>query len=389
MKLLLKNAEILTMVSPAFTGDIAIDNGKIVAVGAHLVYPDAEEKDLTGMTLMPGIVDAHTHVGMIGDSIGSEGHDGNEWDNPLTPELRAIDSINPYDKSFHLAPQYGITTLVTGPGSSNVLGGTFAAVKTKEGTVEQKLLRAPVAMKAAFGENVLNTYRAKKVQPETRMCVAALLRKALIAAQAYDRKMQAAAGDLSQFPDRDLGKEALAKVLRGEMHMKIHCHQRQDILTAIRICNEFNIRYTLDHCTEGYMIMDEIKEALKHNCDGIIIGPMLGGRRKVECQNLTIKAPKHYYDAGVPFAIMTDFPIMQLNCLLPQAAMAAGEGVPDDVILQSITINAARANQIADRVGSLEAGKDADIAVFTGNPLEYRSRCVMTVIDGEIVYNTL
>lgn len=386
MMLLLKNARIKTMVSPEFTGDIALEGGKIAAIGQNLCYPDAETLDLTGKLVMPGIIDAHCHIGLHGDSVGSEGHDVNEWDNPNTAELNSIDSINPYDKSFAEACSVGTTTVVTGPGSSNILGGTFSAVKTKPGTVEEKLLRSQVAMKSAFGENVIKTYRGRKEQPQTRMCLAAHLRKALIAAQEYDRKTADAAGDPSKLPVYDAGKAALAKVLRGEMHMKIHCHQRQDILTAIHICNEFRVRYTLEHCTEGYMILDEIQKALTENCDGIILGPMMNGRRKVEIQNLTIEAPKLYWEAGIPFALMTDCTVIQAICLRPQAAMAAGCGVPDDVILKAITLNAAKVNHIEDRVGSLEVGKDADLAVFTGNPLHYRTRCAMTVIDGRIVY---
>ena len=268
--LVLKNGNVMTMAGPAFVGDVAIENGKIVAVGQSLSYSDAEVRDVTGMTVMPGIVDPHCHIGMWEDAMGFEGADGNECTNPITPELRAIDAINPYDRCFEEAAAGGVTTCVTGPGSANVIGGQFVAIKTHGDSVEDMVLRFPVAVKAAFGENPKRVYDGKNQTPSTRMATAALMRKALIEAQEYNEKLEKGKADPEKMPERNLGKEILARVIRRELPMKIHAHRADDILTAIRICREFKLRYTLDHCTEGYLITDKLKEALSEDCEGII-----------------------------------------------------------------------------------------------------------------------
>ena len=257
--LLLKNGNVMTMAGPAFVGDVAIENGKIVAVGQSLSYSDAEVRDVTGMTVMPGIVDPHCHIGMWEDAMGFEGADGNECTNPITPELRAIDAINPYDRCFEEAVAGGVTTCVTGPGSANVIGGQFVAIKTYGDSVENMVLRFPVAVKAAFGENPKRVYNGKNQTPSTRMATAALMRKALIEAQEYNEKLEKGKADPEKMPERNLGKEILARVIRRELPLKIHAHRADDILTAIRICREFKLRYTLDHCTEGYLITDKLK----------------------------------------------------------------------------------------------------------------------------------
>lgn len=278
--LVLKNGNVMTMAGPAFVGDVAIENGKIVAVGQSLSYSDAEVRDVTGMTVMPGIVDPHCHIGMWEDAMGFEGADGNECTNPITPELRAIDAINPYDRCFEEAAAGGVTTCVTGPGSANVIGGQFVAIKTYGDSVDDMVLRFPVAVKAAFGENPKRVYNGKNQTPSTRMATAALMRKALIEAQEYNEKLEKGKADPEKMPERNLGKEILARVIRRELPMKIHAHRADDILTAIRICREFKLRYTLDHCTEGYLITDKLKEALGEDCEGIIVGPLLTDRRR-------------------------------------------------------------------------------------------------------------
>lgn len=384
--LLLKNGNVMTMAGPAFVGDVAIENGKIVAVGQSLSYSDAEVRDVTGMTVMPGIVDPHCHIGMWEDAMGFEGADGNECTNPITPELRAIDAINPYDRCFEEAAAGGVTTCVTGPGSANVIGGQFVAIKTYGDSVDDMVLRFPVAVKAAFGENPKRVYNGKNQTPSTRMATAALMRKALIEAQEYNEKLERGKADPEKMPERNLGKEILARVIRRELPMKIHAHRADDILTAIRICREFKLRYTLDHCTEGYLITDKLKEALSEDCEGIIVGPLLTDRSKIELKNLSFKAPKVLEQAGIEYAMMTDHPVIPEQYLPICTAVAVREGASEEGALKAITINAAKITGIADRVGSIEVGKDADIAVFSGHPFDFRSRCVLTLVNGKVAH---
>lgn len=384
--LLLKNGNVMTMAGPAFVGDVAIENGKIVAVGQSLSYSDAEVRDVTGMTVMPGIVDPHCHIGMWEDAMGFEGADGNECTNPITPELRAIDAINPYDRCFEEAAAGGVTTCVTGPGSANVIGGQFVAIKTYGDSVEDMVLRFPVAVKAAFGENPKRVYDGKNQTPSTRMATAALMRKALIEAQEYNEKLEKGKADPEKMPERNLGKEILARVIRRELPMKIHAHRADDILTAIRICREFKLRYTLDHCTEGYLITDKLKEALSEDCEGIIVGPLLTDRSKIELKNLSFKAPKVLEQAGIEYAMMTDHPVTPEQYLPICTAVAVREGASEEGALKAITINAAKITGIADRAGSIEVGKDADIAVFSGHPFDFRSRCVLTLVNGKVAH---
>lgn len=384
--LVLKNGNVMTMAGPAFVGDVAIENGKIVAVGQSLSYSDAEVRDVTGMTVMPGIVDPHCHIGMWEDAMGFEGADGNECTNPITPELRAIDAINPYDRCFEEAAAGGVTTCVTGPGSANVIGGQFVAIKTYGDSVEDMVLRFPVAVKAAFGENPKRVYNGKNQTPSTRMATAALMRKALIEAQEYNEKLERGKADPEKMPERNLGKEILARVIRRELPMKIHAHRADDILTAIRICREFKLRYTLDHCTEGYLITDKLKEALGEDCEGIIVGPLLTDRSKIELKNLSFKAPKVLEQAGIEYAMMTDHPVTPEQYLPICTAVAVREGASEEGALKAITINAAKITGIADRVGSIEVGKDADIAVFSGHPFDFRSRCVLTLVNGKVAH---
>ncbi len=384
--LVLKNGNVMTMAGPAFVGDVAIENGKIVAVGQSLSYSDAEVRDVTGMTVMPGIVDPHCHIGMWEDAMGFEGADGNECTNPITPELRAIDAIKPYDRCFEEAAAGGVTTCVTGPGSANVIGGQFVAIKTYGDSVEDMVLRFPVAVKAAFGENPKRVYNGKNQTPSTRMATAALMRKALVEAQEYNEKLEKGKADPEKMPERNLGKEILARVIRRELPMKIHAHRADDILTAIRICREFKLRYTLDHCTEGYLITDKLKEALGEDCEGIIVGPLLTDRSKIELKNLSFKAPKVLEQAGIEYAMMTDHPVTPEQYLPICTAVAVREGASEEGALKAITINAAKITGIADRVGSIEVGKDADIAVFSDHPFDFRSHCVLTLVNGKVAH---
>lgn len=386
--LILKNGKIIPVVGDEFVGDIAVENGKIIAMGEHLDYPEAEVRNVSGCTLIPGIVDAHCHIGMFEDGIGFEGDDGNEYSNPVTPELRAIDAINPYDKCFSEACAGGVTTTVTGPGSANVIGGQFVAMKTAGSRVEDMVIKEPIAMKAAFGENPKRVYSNSKTF-YTRMAVASTLRKALAETREYEKKIAEAGEDASKLPAFDFKKESLLPVIRRELPLKIHAHRADDILTAIRIAKEFNIRITLDHFTEGYLIINRIKDDLKELGAGVIVGPLLSDRSKVELRNLSMTAPRTLYENGIKFAMMTDHPVIPEQYLPVCAALAVREGLPEKAALESITINAAEIVGLGDRIGSLEVGKDADIAVFYGHPFDFRARCVMTVVNGEIVHDEL
>ncbi|MBR3487232.1 MAG: amidohydrolase [Clostridia bacterium] len=385
---ILKNANLITMapdLEEEFIGDIAVEGAVIKAVGKDLRFDGAEEIDLTGKTVIPGVIDAHCHIGMFEDGMGFEGDDGNEMSSTSTPELRAIDAINPYDKCFEEAMRGGVTTCVTGPGSANVVGGQFVAIKTHGRDVEDMVLRFPVGMKAAFGENPKRVYESRHTI-YTRMQIAATLRKTLTKAKEYERKLEAAKEDPSKAPDKDLAMEAMLPVIRRELPLKIHAHRADDILTALRIAREFEIRVTLDHCTEGYMIPELLKEGIRDTGAGIIIGPLLCDRGKIELRNQSFKAPVTLYQNGIEFAMMTDHPVIPEQYLPICAGLSVREGLPRYEALKSITINAARITGLDDRVGSLEPGKDADIAVFDGDPLEVYTHCVMTVINGRICH---
>ncbi len=381
--ILIKKGKILTMNDRVYEqGDILIKGKKILRIGENIEVPhDAEVIDATGMWVMPGIVDAHCHIGMWEDGIGFEGSDGNEATDPVTPELRAIDGINPEDNCFREARENGITTVVTGPGSANVIGGQFAALKTYGRRVDDMVIKEPLALKVSFGENPKWVYDGQKKAPSTRMATAAILRENLIKAQNYKRKLEQGEKDPDKMPDRDLKMEIMVKVLKREIPLKAHAHRADDILTALRIASEFNLDITLDHCTEGHRISDFLLEEEAK----VIVGPLFSERSKVELKNMTFKAPGILSKAGVKVAMMTDHPVIPIQYLPVCAAIAVKEGMDEMDALRSITINAAEITGIDDRVGSLEQGKDADIVIFDGHPLDFRTRAVWVFIDGYAV----
>ncbi len=381
--LLLKNGNLHTMTQDAFTGDILIENGKITAIGASLSADGAEVIDLGGQFVLPGLIDAHCHIGMWEDGMGEEGADGNEMTDPITPELRAVDGLNPFDPCFKEARDAGVTTAVTGPGSANVIGGQFAALKTYGRSIEEMTLRDPIAMKAATGENPKGVYTEKKVAPTTRMAIASLFRSTMTDAIEYQKGM----AKEEDKPDKDIAMEALLPVINRELTVKIHAHRADDILTGLRLAKEFNLKVTIDHCTEGYMITDVLKDRLTEQGAGIIIGPLLSERSKIELKNLSFEAPRILEEAGIPFAMMTDHPVIPIQFLPVQAGLAVREGLSEETALRSITRYAAEIVGISDRVGTLEVGKDADIAVFDGHPFDYRTHCVLTLINGSIVHH--
>ncbi len=383
--LFIKNGYIYTMAGEVLEGgDILIDNGKIVEVGKDLVAPlDAEVIDVEGKMVTPGFVDAHCHIGMFEDGMGFEGDDGNEWVDPVTPQLRAIDGINPMDRTFEEAVAGGVTTAVTGPGSANVIGGQFAAIKTYGDRVDDMIVKEPVAMKVAFGENPKRVYESQKKSPITRMSTAAILRETLFKARTYLNKKEKGLQDSSKIPEYDMKMEALIKVLKKEIPLKAHAHRADDILTAIRIAKEFDVNITLDHCTEGHLIAYHLAKEGKP----AIVGPTLSNRSKIELRNLTFDTPRILHKAGVKVAIMTDSPVIPSQYLPICAGLAAKSGLDEYEALKAITINSAEIVGIADRVGSIEIGKDADIVVFDGNPIkDIDCETYVTIIDGKVVY---
>ena len=359
-------------------GSVLVNGKKILAVGKDIFVPaEAKVIEAEGCIITPGLIDAHTHIGVHEEAMRWEGADYNERTNPITPQMRAIDAINPLDETFTRALHAGVTCAVTGPGSANVLGGTFLALKLSGRCVDEMVVKNPVAMKAAFGENPKHCYgQEERKSPITRMGIAALLREELSRAKDYERKLQEA----KETPDRDLGLEALLPVLHKEIPLKCHAHRADDILTALRIAHEFDLNVTLDHCTEGHLISDILaKEGFP-----VLVGPSLGSKTKIELKSKSFETVNLLYQAGLSVSIITDSPVIPLEYLPLCAGLAIKAGLPEQAAWEAITINPAKAAGIADRVGSLAPGKDADIVVFEGNPLrEIQARPRQVFLDGE------
>ena len=380
--LLIKNGYVKPMVGEDIPGGCVLlgDDGKIVAVGAEISAPDGcTVIDAQGRLVTPGCVDAHCHIGLDNQGMGWEGRDYNEIIDPLTPHMRAIDSINPQDEAFQLAIEGGVTTACTGPGSANVVGGSFAVIKLVGKRVDDMIVKHPLAMKCAFGENPKRCYgQGLKKSPTTRMATAALLRELLFKTQRYMQDQQS-----GKNPGFDMKLEAMIPVLKKEIPLKAHAHRADDIFTAIRIAREFDLDITLDHCTDGELIAEELaKEGLS-----AFVGPTLGSKSKIELRNKSFTTPAALHAAGVPISIITDAPVIPLQNLPMCAGLAANAGLPMDEAWKAITINPARQTGIGDRVGSLEPGKDADVVIWEADPLTtVGAGAWMTVVDGKIVY---
>ncbi len=361
-------------------GSLQIENGKIVRVGDFTVPTGAEVLKVQGAWVMPGIIEAHCHMGITEEKKGMEGDDCNENVAPVTPWLRAIDAINSMDAAFDDAVRAGITSAMIGPGSSNVVGGQFAFVKTKGRRIDDIVVKAPAAMKVAFGENPKVNYSGMGKSPVTRMSIAAMLREELSDARQYWQKKKHSK-DLQAF-EEDFQKECWIPVFEGEIPLKAHVHRVDDIFTAIRIAKEFGLRVTLDHCSEGHLIAEELA------AEGFpaIVGPDLASRSKIEVQNMAFKTVGILNQAGVMTAITTDHPVSLIQSLPLCAGLAVKAGLPMEEGLKSITIYPARICGVSQRVGSLEPGKDADIAIFDGNPMEVFTNTLYTIINGQIVY---
>lgn len=375
------NGKIFPMEGKSIDGGFVRTNGtKIEEVGPMSSYQTRKNEeviDVQGAWVLPGLIESHAHIGITEDKWGIIGDDCNEQTNPVTTALRAIDAVNPMDPAFHDAIEAGITSVMVGPGSSNVVGGQFVFMKTQGRCMDNMIVKYPAAMKVAFGENPKTAYGDKDQYPSTRMGTAALLRKTLFQAAQYEREKES--GSLEK---EDFDMEPWLPVLRREIPMKAHAHRADDILTAIRIAKEFQVDITIDHGTESHLIVDEVKAS----GFPVIVGPDLTARSKLEVKNLDFKTNKILQEAGVLFSITTDHPVSLIQYLPLCAGLAVKYGLPMEEGLKAITISAARICRVDDRVGSLKKGKDADIAVFSGNPLEVFTNTLYTIIDGEIIY---
>lgn len=380
--LLIKNGTVKTMAGDdIINGSVLIgDDGKIVAVGTDISAPEgAEVIDAAGRLVTPGCVEAHSHMGLHKAAMRWEGMETNESTDPITPQMRAIDGIDPMDSSFLNAIKYGVTTACTGPGSANIVGGTFAAIKLYGKRVDKMIIKDPVAMKCAFGENPKLKYgQGAKKSPVTRMAIASMLRDLLIKTKNYLDKKEA-----GKDPTYDPKLEAMIPVIKGEIPLKAHAHRADDIFTAIRIAKEFGVKLTIDHCTEGSLIADELAE------EGYpaLVGPSFGSRSKPELVNKSFATVNDLYKAGVPFCIITDAPITPIDSLPMLAGMATREGLPYEEAWKAVTAYPAAIMGIADRVGTLEAGKDGDVVIWNADPvLTVAASADITIIDGKIVY---
>ena len=378
--LLIKNGYVKTMAGADIeNGCVLIDDaGKIAAVGTDICADGAQVIDACGKLVTPGCVEAHCHIGVDNSKMRWEGMDYNEMSDPVTPHMRAIDGINPIDETFPLALSHGVTTACTGPGSANVVGGTFVAIKLAGNRVDDMILKNPLAMKVAFGENPKGCYgqRGGKT-PITRMATAALLRELLFKTRNYVQAKEA-----GKEPNFDMKLEAMIPVIKKEIPLKAHAHRADDIFTAIRIAKEFDVNLTLDHCTDGELIKDQ----LAAEGYSAFVGPTFGGKSKIELANKSFTTPGALHKAGVPISIITDAPVIPLEYLPMCAGFAVRAGLDYEEGWRAVTINPANQTGIGDRVGSLEVGKDGDVVIWNADPMTVlAAESAVTVVDGKIV----
>lgn len=383
--MLIINAKIHTMVSNNIEdGFIFINGSKIKDIGnmQDLKYTDKDIIDLKGKDVYPGFIDAHTHIGMFEDGLAFEGDDGNEENDPIAPNLRAIDAANPMDRCFKEALLSGVTTVVTGPGSANAIAGQLACLKTSGKRIDKMIIKEPIAIKFALGENPKSVYNGKNQSPSTRMAIASLIREELSKATEYLKNLELFELDSENYdkPEYDAKREALLPLLKKEIPAHFHAHRCDDIFTAIRIAKEFGIDYAIVHATEAHLIADELKEEKTK----ILLGPVLCDRPKPELANLTLTTASVLNEYDIDFCIITDHPVVPIQYLRLCAALVSREGLSKENALKAITINAASILGIDNRVGSIEKGKDADLTVFSSDPLSIEAKPDIVICDGKI-----
>ncbi len=372
---------------PAEGGTVLLRDGKIAAVeGPGFVVPDGVDVvDATGKWVLPGFIDAHAHAGVSEEAEGWAGQDTNERTNPVTAQVRALDAINPADLGFRDAITGGVLAVNVNPGSANPVGGQTAAIKCWGRTVDEMVLREPAGLKSALGENPKRVYGERNEMPSTRLGTAAVIRSAFVDAQNYQAKLAAAqrtAESERTVVERDLKLEALGRVLRREIPWRQHCHRADDIATAMRIAKEFGYDLVIDHGTEAYLLAEQIAAA----SIPVIIGPLFTSRSKVELRNRSLANPGRLAAAGVRIAITTDHPVVPIHFLIHQATLAVKEGLDPVTALRAVTIHPAQIIGCADRIGSLAPGKDADVVIWSGDPLDVMSRAERAYVDGREIY---
>ena len=381
--MLIINGKILTMEEkPIDNGFVRIKKNLIEETGEMSALKNTKNEkilDVHGAWVMPGLIESHAHIGITEEKWGVIGDDSNEQTNPSTATLRAIDGINPMDPAFHDAIEAGITSVMAGPGSANVIGGQFVFMKTQGRCIDNMIVKFPAALKVAFGENPKTTYGDQNVYPSTRMGIAAMLRNTLHQAVQYKKDKES--GNITA---ENFEMEPWIPVLNKEIPLKAHAHRADDILTVIRIAREFDVDITIDHGTESHLIVDEIKKS----GFPVIAGTDLTSRSKLEVQYMDFKTSGILQKAGILFSITTDHPVALIQCLPLCAGLAVKHGLPMEEGLKALTIYPARICRVDDRVGSLKRGKDADIAIFSGNPMEIFTKTLYTIIDGEIIYDS-
>jgi imidazolonepropionase-like amidohydrolase len=381
--LAIKNAKLHTITNGVQDGHVLIDDqGRITAVGQVEIPAEAVVIDAAGRILTPGLIDPHGHAGVYEEGLGWEGADGNEAVDPVTPHVRALDGINPHDEGVLEALQGGVTAMCVLPGSANVIGGQGVVIHLHGNTVEEMMIKENGGLKVAFGENPKRVYSNQKKSPSTRMATAAILRENLVKAQNYLAKLEKAKTDPDKEPERDLRLEVLAKALKRELPVRAHAHRADDIMTALRIAKEFNLDISIEHCTEGHKIVDELREA------GVwaIVGPTLSNRSKVELKELSFDTLRVLWEGGISVAITMDHPVIPVGYLPTAAAYAVKAGLPYEEALKAITINPAKILGIDDRYGSIEVGKMADLVLWSGDPLAIQSRVEKVLIHGRVVF---
>lgn len=364
-----------------YIADIMAENGKIVKIAPVLegrVINEARILDASGLSVYPGFVEAHCHLGLDGYGIGFEGADYNETTDSLTPQLSAVDGLNPQDESVRLALEGGVTCVAAGPGSSNVLGGTFAVYKTYGKRIDDMVIRPKAAMKCAFGENPKLCYKDK--DNYSRMSTAAKLRMMLERTREYLARKEAAGENVLEQPPYDPKLEALIPVIEGRMPLKAHAHQANDIYTAIRIAKEYHLGLTIDHCTDGALMAEDLAE----EGFSIAVGPSLGHATKFELKNKSFTTPGILAKAGCQVSIITDSPVIPQQYLPLCAGLAVKDGMDEFEALKAITIHAAKHIGVSGRVGSIEQGKDADFVLCKGNPMVSDTKLSYVIIDGNI-----
>lgn len=381
--MIIRNGLIFLIENDGFTKkDIELKDGKIERIGRNLSNDSgSEEFDAEGMYITPGLIDAHSHIGLFNESMRWEGEDGNEEFDPVTPDMNAVDGINPFDISFREALEGGVTTASTGPGSANVIGGSFATISLYGNIVDNMVIQSPASMKCAFGENPKGVYGQKGKAPVTRMGVAAILRETLVKAENYIARKEDAQYKGEHF-DIDPKMEAMIPVIEKDIPLKAHAHRADDICTAIRIAKEFNVKLTLEHCTEGHLIADYIAE------EGLSaqVGPTFGSRTKVELTNKSFETAKILSERGVKVSIITDHPVIPQQSLNMCAAMAVKAGMDEFEALKAITLNPAQTLGIDHLKGQLKEGLDADIVIWDQHPLGLQAATVRVYVKGEEVF---